>query len=146
MKEGDQSYKTAIVRSNLSSPMKVLEDRGLLAPPILDYGCGRGFDADYLEIEKYDPHYFPAFPARTFDTITCNYVLNVLQKGCENSILGSIKSLLKPGGIAYITVRRDIKQEGFTNKGTFQRNVILDLPVEYEKKGAYCIYRMEKEC
>ena len=107
----------------------------------LDYGCGRGFDADFFHMDRYDPHYSPRKPTKKYDTISCNYVLNVVSQFDGDNILEEIKGLLQPSGFAYITVRRDIKKEGFTSKGTYQRNVILDLPILKETK-TYCIYEM----
>ena len=82
-------------------------------------------------------------PSGKFATILCNYVLNVLPPEEESSVLDDIRSKLTPGGVAYIAVRRDLKAEGTTSKGTYQRNVKLDLPILYERKGAFCIYVLE---
>jgi hypothetical protein len=48
-----------------------------------------------------------------------------------------------PDGVAYITVRRNLKKDGFTSKGTYQRIVRLNLPI-VEENSDYCIYRMDK--
>ncbi len=56
------AHKTAIRRTRgLSVPMKVL---GHLIGDVtvLDYGCGRGEDADKLNFKKFDPHFFPDMP------------------------------------------------------------------------------------
>jgi hypothetical protein len=58
-------------------------------------------------------------------------------------ILDRLLRLLKPGGKAYISVRRDPFKEGVTSKGTFQRKAFLDLPVLC-KNSRYCIYEMTK--
>jgi cyclopropane fatty-acyl-phospholipid synthase-like methyltransferase len=135
--------KTAIKRTTASSPAKYLNDKGLLVGDKLDFGCGYGKDAEVYKMDKYDLTHHPIFPKKKYDTITAQYVLNVETKDKEQEILNQIKSLLKKGGKAYITVRRDLKQEGLTSKGTYQRNVILNLPVVYEKKGSFCIYIIE---
>lgn len=48
--------KTAITRKTLSTPMKWLDDHHMLAcnrpNRRLDYGCGKGFDADLLGMHK----------------------------------------------------------------------------------------------
>jgi len=145
-----------------------LEDKGFIAMgssategeywQALDYGCGRGTDADYMReegylIDKYDPYYFspvdsdPRLTTRDvtgYAMIFCTYVLNVVAEDEADRILEDIKRLLHPGGVAYITVRRDIKKEGITSKRTLQRNVVLDLPIVHEKKKAYCIYKLER--
>jgi hypothetical protein len=42
-------------------------------------------------------------------------------------------------------VRRDVRREGFTDSGTYQRNVTLSLPILTERKGAFCIYILKGE-
>jgi hypothetical protein len=135
--------RTAMTRSKPSLPMRELEEQGLLQGRMLDYGAGKGFDADRLGMEKYDPTFWPEAPEGSFDTITCNYVLNVVPPESEDEILGHIEELLAPGGTAYIAVRRDVKRDGLTGSGTYQRRVELDLPVLVEKKGAFAIYVLE---
>jgi len=141
------SYKTAIGRTQTSAPARLLISRGLVlpfSPKVLDYGCGRGLDAAVYGWDRYDPHYYP--DARVFSdyqTILCSYVLNTLRKREEGKILARIQSLLAPDGVAYITVRRNLKKDGFTSKGTYQRTVRLNLPI-VEENSDYCIYRMDR--
>jgi hypothetical protein len=145
----DKSHKTAIFRNCLSAPIRYLKSvvnkkKGefrFWGDRILDYGCGRGTDADFLGSEKYDPHFFPDMPSGKFHLILCTYVLNSLPKNKERIILEDIKKRLFPSsGKAYISVRRDIKISGYRKNGTFQRNVKLDLPLVYERKGKFAIY------
>jgi len=68
----NKSYLTAIKRKKLSAPMAWLKQKGLLKKGFLDYGCGRGSDADLIAdpscmVSKYDPHYFPVKPKGKFD-------------------------------------------------------------------------------
>ena len=145
--KNNKSHLTAIKRNNLSSPVSFLLSHNLLPKTgVLDFGCGRGEDADILGFEKYDPHYFPnaAVLDKKWETIICNYVLNVVEEPNQYEILWQIYDILKYGGAAYISVRRDIKKEGFTKNGTFQRNVVLHYPVLVDKKGKFCIYKMTK--
>jgi len=136
----NQSHKTAIKRNTLSAPSKELVKANVLQGKVLDYGCGKGNDAEFLNAEKYDPHFFPTMPEGKFDTIFCNYVLNVVEKDKEQEVIDNILSKLEKNGKAYIAVRRDIIKEGLTSKGTLQRNVTLDLPIFKENKKRYCIY------
>jgi hypothetical protein len=129
----DTPHKTAIRRNKLSKPMEYLLTKGLLIGRVLDYGCGHGEDADHIGADKYDPHWFPKKPVGLYDTITCHYVLNVVPEASD--ILKDIRSLLIPGGKAYVTVRRDLTRDTNT-----QRIVRLDLPVLVEKKGAFCMF------
>ena len=130
-------------RGKPTAPFKHLLDKDLLRGRVLDYGCGKGVDAEKLGIHRYDPHYFPKKPEGLFDTIVCNYVLNVVKDRRGRGIIKRIKALLKPGGVAYLTVRADVSGEGFTKRQTFQRDVKLKLPVEH-KTGWYRMYRLEK--
>ena len=77
-------YLTAIKRTDLSVPTRYLLQHNLLKGKILDYGCGFGYDTDELknrgfDIQGYDYYYRPDYPEDKFDTIICNYVLNVLE-------------------------------------------------------------------
>lgn len=137
-------YKTAITRKKPSAPMQVLDKMSLIKGRALDYGCGKGFDAQHYNMDKFDPHWHPcSLLLMHYDTITCNYVLNVLPKSKVKDILFNIRWYLKLGGIAYITVRRDIKKAS-KGKGCIQKPVHLDLPIVKEVKGQYCIYKYEK--
>ena len=143
------SYNTAIARSGPSAPLLYLEKKGLLSGSILDYGCGKGADHNYmrsigLDSDSFDPHWNnKSLDKSEYDTILCTYVLNVVKESEENNVISSILSLLKDGGRAYITVRRDIKKDGETSRG-FQRMVQLKSPVLKEYKGNYCIYVIDK--
>jgi 2-polyprenyl-3-methyl-5-hydroxy-6-metoxy-1,4-benzoquinol methylase len=137
------SHKTAIRRKLHSAPSHYLAQRNLLKGRCLDFGCGHGKDAEILDLERYDPHFFPTKPKGKFDTILCTYVLNVVPKDQEAVILKRIKALLsRPHGKAYITVRRDVKKDHLTSKGTLQRRVRLKLPV-VKSNSDYCIYLLE---
>ena len=142
----NKSHLTAIKRTKLSAPMKYLVEKGLIQGETLDYGCGKGFDAEELQMDKYDPHFQPELPTnKRYDTITCNYVLNVIEDSeMRDATLGVITLLLKDGGTAYITVRRDKFKEGFNSRGTYQTIVELGLPVLHEKKGSYATYILHK--
>lgn len=139
----NRAHLTAIARKKPSRPATYLFKTGLLTGSILDYGCGRGFDASHYGADKFDPHFFPTEPTSQYDTIMCNFVLNVVPENETEAILSKILTCLKPGGVAYLTVRRDKFTEGLSQKGTFQRYVYLDLPIQYETAD-FAIYRLEK--
>lgn len=140
----DTSYKTAIHRTKMSAPAEYINNKQLIIGKSLDFGCGLGKDADLLGIDKFDPHYFNISTSGPYDTILCTYVLNVITPSLERKVLKSIQELLSDTGTAYITVRRDITQDTYTKKGTFQRLVILDLPILKQTSG-YCIYKLQKK-
>ncbi len=130
------SHLTAIERSKLSFPGKFLLNKQLLKGRILDFGCGFGNDVKVLgqkgfNVIGYDPHYFPQYPDKKFDTIICFYVLNVLFPEEQANVLMEVSNLLNPEGKAYYAVRRDIRKEGFREhyvhkKPTYQ--CIVKLP------------------
>ncbi len=140
------SHLTAIDRTKLSSPAQFLVDRNLLQGRVLDFGCGMGNDVKILQtrglnIAGYDPHYSPIYPDGKFDSIVCCYVLNVLMPEEQANVLMNIAHLLKPGGKAYYTVRRDLKKEGFREhyihkKPTYQCTV--KLPFKSIQLNEYC--------
>jgi len=146
-RDAANSHKTAIGRTKPSAPARLLVSRGLVSQsgPVLDYGCGRGFDATYYGWDRFDPFYYPDvfYFEGAYQTVLCSYVLNTLGRGKEKGVLVRIRSLLAPNGVAYITVRRNLKKDGFTSKGTYQRIVRLNLPI-VEENSDYCIYRMDK--
>lgn len=132
-------HLTAITRKTCSLPIKNLLKKDLLKGDILDYGCGKGFDVEYLNCDGYDIYYQPEFPTKKYDTISCNYVLNVVDEDVRIDILKKIKGLLKEGGVAYVSVRRDLKEDYVTKKGTKQFLVKLDFPILTENSG-FCTY------
>ena len=134
MKNLTAPHRTAIKRTRISVPVRYLEDEGLLIGRVLDYGCGYGEDAKVFGFEVYDPFFFPSVPKGEFDTIICNYVLNVVPEDIQEGIIQDIEQRLKPNGFAYLAVRRDLSGDEST-----QRIVRLDLPVLIENTG-YCIY------
>jgi len=129
--------KTAITRKGPSLPTRILEQRGLLRGKILDYGSGKGADVEYLKSKGYDivgfdPYYKPDYHLltdETYDTVLCNYVLNVVFPETRHEVLQNIRRILKDGGVAFITVRdisekvtgKPYKNGVITAKGTFQK-------------------------
>lgn len=117
---GVNTHLTAMSRRELSAPVRTLVNLGfisydrILQERFLDYGCGRGDDAHYLSIDKYDPYYFPNPPRlEYYDKILCTYVLNVVGEETQHEILERIRRCMrKPISTAYITVRRDIPKKG----------------------------------
>ena len=145
-----KSYLTAIARTKPSAPAKHLvatyPNLGIFNT-VLDYGCGRGMDARTYGWDMWDPHYYPNFEVRDdyYDAILCTYVLNTLTKDERVNVIKDIQTKLNRGGVAFLTVRRDIP-EGFTfsSKGTYQRMVYLDLPI-VGANSKYCIYILRKD-
>ncbi|MDJ1185407.1 HIT family protein [Roseofilum casamattae] len=140
------SHLTAIDRQRLSFPARYLLAQKLLHGQILDFGCGLGNDVQLLserglQIQGYDPYYFPKYPDRKFDTIICLYVLNVLFPEEQANVIMDISHLLQPGGKAYYAVRRDLKRQGFRQhyvhkKPTYQ--CIVKLPFQSIHVDKFC--------
>jgi len=143
-------YLTAIKRTDLSVPTRYLLQHYLLKGRILDFGCGFGYDTDELkkrgfDIVGYDYYYRPDFPEGKFDTIICNYVLNVLEPYAQAEVLMNVTNLLSPKGTAYFAVRRDLAEEGFRlhaihKQYTYQCNVILPF-VSLVSNNSYELYQ-----
>ena len=159
----DNSGKTAISRRYVSAPMRWLLRNGKLpkGEKILDFGCGRGFDAYSLRVGQtdrdiwgYDPNWggeeniFRSLDdlSPPYDIITCHYVLNVIESPADRlTVENEIISLLGPKGKGYISVRDDIKKEGLTRTGTWQGMVTPSPRWEllHHKKGGFRIYGYE---
>lgn len=150
--QNPNSHLTAIERTNMSFPARLLLKKNLLKGKILDFGCGIGKDVEKLiEKEKdvvgYDPYYKPNFPTEKFDSIICFYVLNVLLPEEQADVLMNVSKLLKEGGKAYFAVRRDIHYEGFRvhkihKKQTYQCNIKLPYKSIYKNENCE-IYEYE---
>ncbi|MFT5251865.1 MAG: SAM-dependent methyltransferase [Flavobacteriales bacterium] len=116
--QNSNSHLTAIERTSLSYPARILLNQKKIKGKILDFGCGVGKDVELLKLKEFnvvgdDPFYFPEYPIEKFDTIICFYVLNVLLPEEQAEVLMNVSNLLKPNGKAYFAVRRDIQYEGF---------------------------------
>ena len=146
MKGNPNSHLTAKEREKVSFPTRKLYNMGVIKGDVLDFGSGYGKDAEFLQSKdlsctNYDPHYAPDYPDQKFDTILCQYVLNVLLPEEQAEVLMSVSELLKPTGKAYFTVRRDLKTFGYRTHyvhkvKTYQCNV--NLPYKSFFKNDFC--------
>lgn len=132
-------HLTARPRNAPSLPAQWLFDNNRVLGEVLDFGSGRGFDAEYYGMDEYDIYYAPEKPDKLYDTILCTYVINTLPPEEEENVLKELESLLQPLGVCYITVRRDTKRDGYTKRGTYQRLAYPSLPIIYEN-SSFCIY------
>ncbi len=140
------SHLTAKERQGPSYPVRKLFHSGLLVGRVLDFGCGRGSDVAFLQghdldVCGFDPYYAPENPSGKFDTILCNYVLNVLLPEEQSHVLMAVSELLRPTGRAYFAVRRDVKHSGFRTHAkhrcpVYQCNVVL--PYRSVFRNEYC--------
>ena len=79
-------HKTALVRHELSAPMKSLAKHGFLNGDytVFDYGCGRGDDlreleAHGLDATGWDPNFRPDADKLVSDIVNIGYVINVIE-------------------------------------------------------------------
>lgn len=81
-----QRHKTAIKRSELSRPLQLGLEHGLVTErtSVFDYGCGRGDDIRCLHekgvtAEGWDPLYHPEAIRTSADVVNLGYVVNVIE-------------------------------------------------------------------
>ncbi|GIU15810.1 MULTISPECIES: DNA phosphorothioation-associated putative methyltransferase [unclassified Shewanella] len=93
-----ERHKTAIVRHELSAPMKQLAKQGYLngEHTIFDYGCGRGDDLTELEAHGldalgWDPNFRPEAEKVKSDLVNIGFVINVIEDKVERdeALLGA---------------------------------------------------------
>ena len=85
-----ERHRTAIKRYDLSRPIKLALERGLIekTSTIFDYGCGHGMDIDALQglgysISGWDPAFRPKEPKIEAGIVNLGYVLNVIENPKE---------------------------------------------------------------
>lgn len=85
-----ERHRTAIKRYDLSRPIKIALERGLIQKrhTLFDYGCGHGMDIEALQglgytISGWDPAFRPKVPKTEADIVNLGYVLNVIENPRE---------------------------------------------------------------
>jgi DNA phosphorothioation-associated putative methyltransferase len=130
-------HKTALIRSDLSKPVKSLLEHGLLKPgkTFFDYGCGHGTDIEGLSALGYqatgwDPVLRPHVDLHQADIVNLGYVLNVIEDPAERvETLTNAWSLSKDLLAVSVMVRgsedydfvRPFRDGIITKRGTFQK-------------------------
>ncbi len=130
-------YKTALVRHELSTPMKNLAKHGYLSGlySIFDYGCGRGDDlreleAHGLEALGWDPNFQPDNERVSSSIVNLGFVLNVIEDQDERleALLGAwdlTEQLLVISVMlaneTYIAQFKPYKDGVITSRNTFQK-------------------------
>ncbi|WP_052748958.1 DNA phosphorothioation-associated putative methyltransferase [Arsukibacterium ikkense] len=130
-------HKTALVRHELSAPMKTLVKHGFLQGDysIFDYGCGRGDDlreleAHGLDVLGWDPNYRPDADKISSDIVNIGFVINVIEDKDErlDALLGSwelTQKLLVVSAMlandSYIAQFQPYKDGVITSRNTFQK-------------------------
>src|SRR6185295_14994704 len=96
-------HRTAIKRRDLSRPIRIARDDGLIDPAVslFDYGCGHGDDIRRLaslglHCEGWDPVYRPSEERVPADVVNLGYVINVIESAEERAtVLREAWSLTK---------------------------------------------------
>lgn len=85
-------HRTAIKRADISRPVRLALEHGVLSSQtsFFDYGCGYGNDVDYLSgqginAEGWDPIHRPKGERRHADVVNLGYVVNVIEDVAERS-------------------------------------------------------------
>ena len=85
-----ERHRTAIKRYDLSKPVKIALDRGVILKKhtVFDYGCGHGMDVEALsglgfDADGWDPAFRPDAPKQKADVVNLGYVLNVIEEPAE---------------------------------------------------------------
>ncbi|MBE8232323.1 MAG: DNA phosphorothioation-associated putative methyltransferase, partial [Endozoicomonadaceae bacterium] len=130
-------HKTAIVRHELSAPMKALGKHHFLDGEysIFDYGCGRGDDlreleAHGLDVLGWDPNFQPDNDKVASDIVNIGFVLNVIEDKDErlDALLGAweiaerllVVSVMLAND-TYISQFTPYKDGVITSRNTFQK-------------------------
>ncbi|MDE5077398.1 MAG: DNA phosphorothioation-associated putative methyltransferase, partial [Trichodesmium sp. St2_bin6] len=83
-------HKAAIVRKQISKPVRLAIEANLFTEgrTFFDYGCGYGEDIKYIAKKGYlsagwDPYYLPETPCMAADIVNLGYVINVIESLTE---------------------------------------------------------------
>ncbi len=130
-------HKTALVRREISKPVKTLLELGQLrrGESFFDYGCGHGGDVEAIAklghpAHGWDPVHAPDSPKQLADVVNLGFVLNVIEDPAERveTLVGAWKHarrlLLVSTLIAGQEAYDDIRPFGdgvLTSRNTFQK-------------------------
>ncbi len=85
-------HRTAIVRRDLSQPMRLMMRFGVVTPgrSLFDYGCGQGEDVEALVSQGFDafgwdPHHAAKGHRKPADVVNLGFVLNVIEDPRERA-------------------------------------------------------------
>ncbi|HRI66095.1 MAG TPA: DNA phosphorothioation-associated putative methyltransferase [Polyangium sp.] len=133
-----QRHKAALHRNDVSRPIRLGLDDGLVRPDtrVLDYGCGHGEDVRQLKArgipcDGWDPVFRPEGERKPADVVNLGYVINVIESAEERSEVlrtawGLTEGVLIVAGRLAIeakpTVGASAFEDGYvTRLGTFQK-------------------------
>ena len=132
-----ERHRTAITRTDLSRPVRLALEDGLITPEtsVFDYGCGRGTDILHLRhrqipCQGWDPAYFPDTERTPADIVNLGYVVNVIENpGERTDALRRAWALTRT--VLIVSARLSLEAAldtltphtdgGITRRGTFQK-------------------------
>ncbi|QUS61403.1 DNA phosphorothioation-associated putative methyltransferase [Synechocystis sp. PCC 7339] len=130
-------HKAAIVRRQMSRPVRSLFDADLLSQGMtfFDYGCGHGEDLKFVSekgftVQGWDPFYKPDSDRHPADVVNLGYVINVIENPAERRealvqaweltqkiLVVSAQVLIADGGLGHIAYGDGV----ITSRNTFQK-------------------------
>jgi DNA phosphorothioation-associated putative methyltransferase len=132
-----ERHRTAIKRYDISRPVKLALDRGILQKrhKFFDYGCGHGMDLEALgglgyAVSGWDPAFRPKAKKEKADVVNLGYVLNVIEEPPERAeVLKGAFALAKRALVVSTMVAgqetlahiRPYKDGYLTKSNTFQK-------------------------
>jgi DNA phosphorothioation-associated putative methyltransferase len=162
-------HKTAIKRPDVSRPVRLVLEHGLLdnRSTFFDYGCGYGDDVNRLteqgiSAEGWDPVHRPDVERRQADIVNLGYVVNVIEHAAERAaVLRDAWSLT--GKLLIVSARLSLEAHNggpqkpykdgcVTSRGTFQKfyeqhelrdwiNDVLTVPSVAAGPGIFYVFR-----
>ncbi len=142
---------TAMHTQRASFPTRWAEEKNIIKSIVMDWGCGRGRDSNWLislnyDVFSYDPYFKPNPSPAEIDfssvkTVLLNYVLNVIESENERiKLLKDIYNHTKDGTVLIVSTRSEEEifynasktnwksfNDGFlTSKNTFQKGYTLE--------------------
>jgi DNA phosphorothioation-associated putative methyltransferase len=165
-------HRAAIVRNDLSRPVRLAVSAGILTKEdtFFDHGCGHGEDVKLLASQGFqssgwDPHYFPQNALQEADVVNLGYVLNVIEKEQERRE-ALVNAWKLAGKLLIVSAQVSVGQPGkghiayndgfVTTRNTFQKyyeqnelkqfiDGVLDTKAVPAGLGIYFVFRDESQ-
>lgn len=82
----------------------------------IDWGCGKGEEADTHGLTKYDPNHYPVKVSGKFAGAINSCVINTIPLEYQKKMLRELRSHLKKGAPLIISYRPDVAQQASKSK------------------------------
>ena len=165
-------HKAAIIRPDLSRPVRLALELSLFSPEttFFDYGCGHGGDVTRIAEQGYtsygwDPYYSPDTPKIAADIVNIGFVINVIEHQSERreALIQAWeltqRVLLVAAQVLIADIKRGVIAYGdgiITNRNTFQKyyeqeelkiyiDQVLGVDAIPVALGVYFVFRDEAE-